>query len=797
MRIGFLTERMLTGFGVDLAVDQLAAGLSRRGHDVTVYCSMVDDSYSHRQYRLCPTPVQATKAFPLMDRRGRAWATVLDYEDLDVLEVHSFPFFSTIPRLSVPTVAVDHGISLTQGMPMWLRADFAYVSWSLYHRDLPHASEVVTISDFLRKQMPTRLAARAHVIPWGAEHYWRPVGREESVAYRRNRDIPDDAILALYVGRLNHKGQPYKGVAELLRHFQALRHEGLPVALLCVGFGGADDAATIARAGGVAVLSAPASEMPLAYSAADLFVTCSRWEGFGLPLIEAQRFGRPAVAYAVGAHPEIANAGESALLVRTPEEFRSAWRSLVTDAARRKALAEAASQHAANFSWDRAVTAHEDLLRSVVRPSSKGTRAAHDDSAEPLVSAVVLTYEPEQAHLQACLHSLLASTYPRLEVVVVDNGSRNGVADAMAAEQPRVTFVPMGHNAGFSAGINRGIAESSGSLVFLLNPDAHVEPDTIALLVDAACRRSRAVGFAPKMVFAHDPDLIDAVGTGIDSSGAAFNRGIGQLDIGQYDIEEPVMGCCFGAALLRREAFNDRRVGPLDEVYFLYYEDVDWCLRATQLGEDFWTVPSARVHHVHSASSRDHAYAFKYRLIQRNLYYTVFKNFEKRRMAKIFLTRTKSHVRNAVFGPRFRKASVQVMWEAWTGALRYRRTRSVQQKRRVRCDLDAIKLSDGEVPFFDPVEYAPEYKWETLIAMLRRRYVITGEEHLERAIAYLDAVTRTSVRFRPREVERRLADIAGPLPGPVLRFLNAMGQQPGMMLLPVEETPEGSHVRSA
>jgi GT2 family glycosyltransferase len=398
----------------------------------------------------------------------------------------------------------------------------------------------------------------------------------------------------------------------------------------------------------------------------------------------------------------------------------------------------------------------------------------------PVVSAVVLTYEPAGDELATCLDSLLGSDYTALEVLLVDNNSTNGVAAELAAERPAVRFVPLDRNTGFSGGINRGVAESTGSLLFLLNPDAQVEKSTVRLLVDAARRRPGAVGFAPKMLFADDREVIDAVGTAIDDEGAAFNVAIGQLDMGQYDLEEPVMGCCFGAALIRRDAFEPERVGSLDDGFFLYYEDVDWCLRATLLGWDFWSTPQARVYHVHSATSREQAYAFKYRLIQRNLFFTVFKNFERRRTLRIFVTRTAWHLRNVVTG-HLPATSVRVLWETWTGVLRYWRQRRSMQRRRRRSDVDAFKLGLGERSSFDPVRYAPTYSWETLLAMVKRMWVTTGEEQWWRAHLYLEAVSQTPSRFRPAEVCERLEEVSGSLPAPLLRFFRELEKEPGMI----------------
>jgi GT2 family glycosyltransferase/glycosyltransferase involved in cell wall biosynthesis len=783
---------MLTGFGVDLCVDHIASGLARRGHEVIVYCSSNDGTYADHGYRIRSTPIHASKFFPKMDREGEKWASLVDHEGLDVISVHTFPFFAMIPKLATPTVAVDYGVSLTEGMPLWLRTDFAYVKWRLYNSYLPKATEIITISDFLRRQMPAKLAKRTEVIHLGAEHYWRDVSEADRLAYRRKHGVADDQVLALYVGRLNHKGQPYKGVSELLGHISALRQEGDPAALMCVGFGSDADAGEIARAGGVAVLSAPPAEMALAYSAAEIFTTCSKWEGFGLPLIEAHSFGLPSVAYSVGAHPEIAVAEETALLVKSEAQFRAAWKSLIDDPVRRRDMGNAARDHATKFLWSGVVDAHEQVLIGAAKQRDPTLTVVQSPAAEPLlvqgrdpmVSVIVLAYEPEARHLAACLDSVRASDYPNIELLLLDNGSTNGVAAQLANDRPEIRFEAVGENTGFSGGINRGIKASSGELVMVLNPDTEIEATAISLLVDAARRRPGAVGFAPKMLFAHDHDLIDSVGIAINEAGAAFNRGIGQLDIGQYDIEEPVLGACFGAAMIRRNAFDPRRVGPMDEAFFLYYEDVDWCLRATIFGEQFWTIPTARIYHIHSATTKTQAYAFKYRLIERNLFYTVFKNFEKRRMLRIYRNRSRSHIRN-ILRRQFPKASLTALLEGWTGARRYWESRTVIQRRRVLSDSDVFKLSDGELPYFDPTRYAPVYSWNTLAAMLRRLWVVTGDERWGRAYAYVDAAGHTSLRSRPREALNRLVEIAGPMPRALERFFDALERQPGM--IPAED----------
>ncbi len=421
------------------------------------------------------------------------------------------------------------------------------------------------------------------------------------------------------------------------------------------------------------------------------------------------------------------------------------------------------------------------------------TARAPVEPGAPRVSAVVLTYEPEAPVLARCLEGLAASTHRPLEVVLIDNGSRQRVAEAQArawadgAEGPGVEpgtrggiplrFVPLPTNCGFAEGINRGVEAATGELCLVLNPDTAIEPDAIGQLVDAARRHPEAIGFAPKIVFMHDPQLIDSVGLVFHDNGGAAQRGLGLYDIGQYDREEPVSGVCFAAALIRREAFTGDRVGWLDPRYFMFYEDVDWSLRAFQRGESFWTVPAARVYHVHSATTRHRPDAFKYRLIQRNLLLTVFKNYERQRVRPVLAQRAAYLLRNALQG-RNRTASLQVLLEAGPGFVREWGARREQQRRRRRSDGEVFSYNLGERTHFDASIYAPVHTWETLRDMVRRLYVVSSEPRWERAHTYVEVAGATAARHDPQLLRTRLDAIAGPLPPALLRFFDEMGGAP-------------------
>ena len=405
----------------------------------------------------------------------------------------------------------------------------------------------------------------------------------------------------------------------------------------------------------------------------------------------------------------------------------------------------------------------------------------------PLVSVVVLTYEPEEAMLMRCLDSVLASTHQPLEVVLVDNGSGNGVAATLAATRPEIRFRALERNLGFAEGINRGVEMSRGALCLLLNPDTEVEPDTVRRLVAAAAQRPGAVAFAPKMLLASDREIIDSVGIILAPSGAAAQRGLGQVDVGQLDREGPIFGVCFGAALIRREAFAPERVGLLEGRFFMFYEDVEWCLRAGIRGESFWAVPEARVYHVHSASTRDRPPGFKFRLIHRNLMLTAGTHLEGRHALRVWLRRTAWLGRNALSG-RHPGASLRAAAEAWLAIPTLVAARRAQQRRRVRPDTALFRFSAGEVTHFDADTYQPVFTWAAVVDVLRRLALTSGEARWERAYQYAAAVAQTPLQFQPSTTLEALRRIADPLPPPLVRLVSGIPAFEGTAVAPASTT---------
>jgi hypothetical protein len=235
----------------------------------------------------------------------------------------------------------------------------------------------------------------------------------------------------------------------------------------------------------------------------------------------------------------------------------------------------------------------------------------------PVVTLIVLNYNGRR-YLRRLMRSLLGQTHAALEIIVADNASPDDSATIVEEEfrDPRVRVLRLPQNGGFSAGNNAALRQARGDYVMLLNNDLELEPTCVERLVAAAETRGRFGALAPKILWFYRPEYVESVGTMCTEDGTGFNHGVGHVDVGQFDVPERVFGACFAAALFRRSVFDE--VGLLDESYFMYYEDTDWSYRANRLGLPTYTVPDARVFHVHSGSLRYTGEARKHYFLARN-----------------------------------------------------------------------------------------------------------------------------------------------------------------------------------
>jgi GT2 family glycosyltransferase len=238
--------------------------------------------------------------------------------------------------------------------------------------------------------------------------------------------------------------------------------------------------------------------------------------------------------------------------------------------------------------------------------------------------AVVIPSWNGRELLAGVLPTLAAQSYRDARTLVVDNGSNDGTVDWLAREWPDVEVLALERNIGFAPAVNRGVGASDEEYVALLNNDMELDPGWLEALVRALDSDPQAGAATPKQRSAHDRERLDGAGDALARTGGATRRGAGEPDRGQYDRGERVFSASAGAALYRRAALD--AVGPFDESFFAYLEDVDWGFRAQLAGRPARYVPEALVYHLGGATSRRTPDRERY-LVARNHVAFVLKNF--------------------------------------------------------------------------------------------------------------------------------------------------------------------------
>jgi GT2 family glycosyltransferase len=218
--------------------------------------------------------------------------------------------------------------------------------------------------------------------------------------------------------------------------------------------------------------------------------------------------------------------------------------------------------------------------------------------ATPSVAGVVLNYNGREVTLDT-LASLAGVTYPRFDLLVVDNGSTDGSFEAIRAGFPQVRQIRVRTNRGISWGLNHGIQDAlarGADYLLLMNNDIEVEPSMVAELVAAAQREERVGCVGPKSYYWSDRQRLWSTGGTLRfRESLTRERGDGEIDRGQYDRDQemPYINGC--AMLVAREALE--RTGYWDPVYYLGIEDADFCVRMREHGYRCLYAHRARLWH--------------------------------------------------------------------------------------------------------------------------------------------------------------------------------------------------------
>ena len=214
-----------------------------------------------------------------------------------------------------------------------------------------------------------------------------------------------------------------------------------------------------------------------------------------------------------------------------------------------------------------------------------------------------------------------------LEVIVVDNASKEDEASIISEKYPLVKVIRSNKNLGFAGGNNLGIKEAKGDDILLINNDTYFKDFNIDNLIERLESSDKIGIVCPKLRFAWGSNPIQFAGYTPLSAITLRNHaiGFGEEDHGQYNTAHPTPYAHGAAILIKREAID--KVGLMPECFFLYYEEIDWSMMFTRAGYEIWYDPTCTVYHKESQTTGQNSPLRTY-YITRNRLLLVKRNYK-------------------------------------------------------------------------------------------------------------------------------------------------------------------------
>ncbi len=232
------------------------------------------------------------------------------------------------------------------------------------------------------------------------------------------------------------------------------------------------------------------------------------------------------------------------------------------------------------------------------------------NSSTPLVSIVILNFNGRQ-FIETCIESVLRDLYRPKEVLLVDNASSDGSLSIAYNYQDQITVIKNQKNYGFPKGCNEGISQARGEIIVLLNIDTIVQPGWLDGLV-APLLADESIGITGSKLLFFDGKTMQFAGGEFEPNGLTHHIGYGEQDKGQHDEQKDVTYITGASMALRAELLE--KLNGLDEGFPLYFEDLDVCMRAFQLGRRSRYTPQSVVYHYETFGTKKQSmkYFYKY-----------------------------------------------------------------------------------------------------------------------------------------------------------------------------------------
>lgn len=251
-----------------------------------------------------------------------------------------------------------------------------------------------------------------------------------------------------------------------------------------------------------------------------------------------------------------------------------------------------------------------------------------------LVSIIILNWNGKVL-LEKCLQSLCRLSYKPVEIIVVDNNSSDGSLKMVRKKFPHVRLIGNKTNLGYSGGNNIGMRKSKGAYICILNNDTEVPKNFLEPLVWRMETDAMIGCVQPKILYAEDHSIFNAVGSYFTSTGFLYHYGYRKKDgPKKYNTCMPIFSAKGAAMLLRKKALD--RVGLLDEDFIIYFEETDLCHRLWLAGYSVLYEPKSRIYHYVAVDTSKQMGNFKITYLSfRNRINSYIKNLEYINLIKI------------------------------------------------------------------------------------------------------------------------------------------------------------------
>jgi GT2 family glycosyltransferase len=218
---------------------------------------------------------------------------------------------------------------------------------------------------------------------------------------------------------------------------------------------------------------------------------------------------------------------------------------------------------------------------------------------KPLISIIALNYNQIEVTCEF-LESTKKLLYPNYEIILIDNASRENPSSIIHEKYPHVRLIVSEKNLGFTGGNNLGIQNAKGDYYFIVNNDTEVTPDLLDKMLEPFYSDSTVGVVSPKIKYFSNPDIIQYAGflEVNPFTGRGKTKGSAKVDNGDFD-NPGYTAYAHGAAMLVKKEVVDK-VGMLPDMFFIYYEELDWSAHIRRAGYNIYYQPKGVIFHKES-----------------------------------------------------------------------------------------------------------------------------------------------------------------------------------------------------